>query len=432
MLRLALVCIATIVGTYYAFQAPFYALVFYLANAYFRPEDWVYGGVVRSLNLSWAIGLYLVIATLLSGRKFVLRGRAAFLFTFLIAGFASLLLSDYFAFGWPYWFDFAKVVVVAYLIVVLTTDLPKFRLVILTMTLALGLEGAKQGWFYLLRSPGVPNNNPVAFLGDNNGTAIGMLMLVPLIAFLMQTADRRLAKWFYGSLLVGCTYRALSTYSRGGFLAAIAMCATWYLRSHHKLRNLVGVVAILTIILPALPDSFWDRMDTIQTYEEAGEDSALSRIHFWSVALKMAASNPLLGVGFNNFNKAYDSYDFSGGQYGHGRSVHSSLFGVVAEVGYLGLMIYIWILVDAFRGCSRIRRLGSRDATFGQAAGAVEASLVAFVVGGSFVPMQYSEMLWHIMGLSLALQRIALQEKQPRVEHTAKVETVPMNREVVA
>ena len=34
-------------------QSPFYALLFYLWNAYFRPEEWTYGALIYSLNLSF-------------------------------------------------------------------------------------------------------------------------------------------------------------------------------------------------------------------------------------------------------------------------------------------------------------------------------------------------------------------------------------------
>jgi probable O-glycosylation ligase (exosortase A-associated) len=285
---------------------------------------------------------------------------------------------------------------------------------VLTIALALGLAQAKQGWFYLLTSPGA-NNNPIAFLGDNNGTAVGMLMLVPLIGFLIQTTKKKRAKRFFAIILVGCLYRALSTYSRGGFLAAIAMGGVWWLRSHYKFRNLLATLVILVIVLPALPDAFWNRMGTIQKYEEEQDESALGRLYYWSLALQMATANPILGVGFNSYNKAYDAYDVSRGRYGKERSVHNSFLGVLAELGYVGFFFFLFILWTSFRACDQVRRLALRNETLldlGKSAVAVQTSLVAFVVGGSFVPFQYNEMLWHLIGLSIVLRRLAVQEEQ--------------------
>jgi putative inorganic carbon (hco3(-)) transporter len=238
-------------------------------------------------------------------------------------------------------------------------------------------------------------------------------MLVPLIGLLRQTTQNKWSKQFFGMMLIGCLYRALSTYSRGGFLAAIAMAGVWWLRSYRKLQGLVVLVLMLAIMVPMLPNAFWNRVGTIQTYEQEQDESALGRLHFWSTAIKMAAANPILGVGFSSYNNAYDAYDTSGGAYGAGRSVHSSFFGVLAEIGYAGFALYIVIIFCAFHACGQVRRLAFRNeglSDFGKSAIALEASLIAFGVGGSFVIFQYNEMLWHIIGLSIVLRRLAVQQ----------------------
>ena len=56
MLRLIFVSIIIVFGVGASLFSPFYALLFYLWNAYFRPDDWTYGGLIASLNLSFVIG----------------------------------------------------------------------------------------------------------------------------------------------------------------------------------------------------------------------------------------------------------------------------------------------------------------------------------------------------------------------------------------
>ncbi len=413
-MRTLFVSILILIGTYYALQGAFYGLLFYIGNAYFRPEEWVWSEWIRNLHLSLVSGVYVICLTLVSGQKLLWNGRTVLLFAFLLQGLLSTLFAEHSDYCWKYWVEFLKVVAVTYCMVVLVTDFARFRLVILVMVLALGVEQGKQGWFYLVTSPGGPNTNPLPFLGDNNGIAVGMLMLSPLVGLLAQTAGRKWERYFFQFLFIGCMYRALSTYSRGGFLAGIAMGTIWWLRSQHKFRGLFVALLVLSVILPALPNMFWDRMHTIQTYEEEQEESALSRIHFWAVAVDMAMANPILGIGFNGYNKTYDGYDFSNGKYGQGRSVHSSFFGVLAELGYMGICLYLAILLGAFGSCFQVKRLSRQhlmEAELAKGAAALEASLVAFVVGGSFVPWQYNEMLWHVIGLSIVLQRIATQHK---------------------
>ena len=82
-------------------------------------------------------------------------------------------------------------------------------------------------------------------------------------------------------------------------------------------RNLFGAFAVGAIVVPMLPVDLlgivWKRSKLMKRMEKT---SALGRLHFWSVAGQMATGNPLLGVGFNGYNEAYDRYDVSDGELG--------------------------------------------------------------------------------------------------------------------
>ena len=410
MFRTIFVLILVAIGGYYAVQAPFYALLFYIGNAYFRPEDWVWTNFVSSLKLSLLSGMLVVTTTFLAGQRFVWNSRIALVWLLLLHTFLSTLGAEHFSYSWGYWTDFLKTIIITYMIVVLVDDFSKFRLLLLVMVFALGLEQARQGWIYLITSPSWHNENLVALLGDNNGVAVGMLMLVPIIGFLKQTSDGKWSKHLYWFLLIGCLYRALSTYSRGGFLAAIAMGVIWWLRTQYKFRGLLAIAVLIAVVSVAAPDAYWTRVHTIQTYGEEQDESVLARFHFWKVALEMANRNPLEGVGYQGYNVSYNQYDFSYGAHGVERSVHSSFLGVLAELGYVGALMFVMVIVSALRSCSRVRKLAVKEAAFstlGKGAIALQTSLVAFLVGGSFVSFQYNEMLWHIIGLTIALERLA-------------------------
>ena len=63
MLRSIFVLVLMVVGLYYALQAPFYALLVYLAYAYFRPEQWLWTNIIPS-NFSFVLGAYVILASL--------------------------------------------------------------------------------------------------------------------------------------------------------------------------------------------------------------------------------------------------------------------------------------------------------------------------------------------------------------------------------
>lgn len=405
----------------YSVRGPFYALLLYLWVAYFRPEQWVWGGLIESLPLSSWVGGFVVTAAVLSGQAFRIDGRLLLLLALLGQSLASTLSSDYVDYSWPYWIDFLKSTAITYLIAVLTTDLHKLRLVFLTIALSLGFEAARQGWGQLILVPGQKNYNSHVMLGDENGVAVGMFMLLPLIVALFQTSRVKWARHGYVVLLVGVIYRGISTFSRGGLLTALAVATLYIIRSQKKLMAMAVTATLALAIAPILSDAFWARMSTIglpppdpeTAVEEVQADiaSTSNRLHYWGVALIMAERHPFLGVGHNAYNAAFDRYDPAGGEYGTGRSVHSAWLGMLSELGFPGLILFVTSLTLAFTTCHRVRRRAKTEAVMRQFlpyAIALETSLVAFAVGGTFVIFHYNEMLWHFVGLAIALHRVAL------------------------
>ncbi len=166
-----------------------------------------------------------------------------------------------------------------------------------------------------------------------------------------------------------------------------------------------------------LPAHYWERMGTIQAAEDDRDFSTLGRLHFWKVARRMAADHPFFGVGTIGFQAAYNDYDTSDGAFGHDRAVHSTWFGVLADQGYIGLGMFIALLVIAFLACGRARRasfgVSGREDLFAFA-GALQTALVTAVVGGTFLSYHYVEILWHFIALSFALAAISARVAVPQ------------------
>lgn len=408
-----------------ALRGPVEALMLYLWIAYFRPESWVWNPIFRELALSFVTAGYLLLRVVLSSTRFRLDFRTLLMIAFLALALISGLNSPYFDRSTTMFETISKAFIISYLLAILTDNVRHRRLIVQTIAFSLGFEGAKQGWVQLVLYPGATNNNPIPFLGDNNGVAVGMLMLVPMFIYLARTTEWRPEKWLCWFFAVGVFYRAISTYSRGAFLAAIAMGLVSVLRSPKRFPALVGAAFAATIVFSALPQEYWDRMNTIQGQQsddgEEYEESAAGRLHFWAVARDMA-DDRLLGVGPGAFSDAYPVYDRDR-RFGGRRAVHSSWFGVLAELGYGGLLIFVSIFFLAMRTCARAQSLakqGRIPKDLGYFGVGLESSLVAFMVGGTFLTFQYIEMLWHFVALAMslhwnvqdALESAALAERQ--------------------
>src|SRR5205823_4154171 len=125
---------------------------------------------------------------------------------------------------------------------------------------------------------------------DNNGYAAGTVMIMPLLVATAQNVQfvytGRFLPWIrrgvYASVPL-CTFAVIGTYSRGGFVALAAVALMFLLLQRRRfiaLASLAAVVTMLLVLVP-IPQSYMDRLQTIRTYKETGEESALSRPHFW-------------------------------------------------------------------------------------------------------------------------------------------------------
>ncbi len=256
MLRLTFIGIIVLVGTFYAVISPFYALLFYLWNAYFRPDDWIWWVDVSSWHISLIVGVFVLFRTLISAPTPRFNLGAGLLLLFLVQAVIGTIASEHVAVSAAFLTDFVKVIVISYLIVVLVTDRDKFRMTLVVIALSLGLEAAKQGWANLFLAPGMPNGNTISFLGDNNGVAVGLMMLVPILSALARTATRRWEKYAFQFINIGVFLRALTTYSRGGFLAAAVLGVFLIGRAEKKLRAVLAIGAIVALVFTVMPQEY--------------------------------------------------------------------------------------------------------------------------------------------------------------------------------
>jgi probable O-glycosylation ligase (exosortase A-associated) len=319
------------------------------------------------------------------------------------------------ALGWGWIDQFARLVLVCLLTVTLLSSRRRYQLMVAVVGGSLGLLAAKAGLAWLAGGGPQFGEGLAGSFTDNNGYALGVAMVIPFLVASGQNATRRSVRWgFYVAALLSA-FTVAGTYSRGGFLALGAATLTFVALNRHRLAALAGLAALTLALLALAPfsDAYFHRLSTIETYQEAGDESALGRLHFWRVAVDMASDRPL-GVGLGNYEAAYDQYDTSEGRFGQRRAVHSSHFEVLAETGWLGAAVWVGLLTTAFGLALRVRRrsalptLSEPDARFLRtSATALMASMAAFVVGGAFIALALNEVTWFTFAMVAALDRLS-------------------------
>jgi probable O-glycosylation ligase (exosortase A-associated) len=394
----------------------FAALLLYLWFALFRPQEWMWFDVT-SWRLSLMLGMLLVVPSIVTGilpnltHPLSLGG-----VLFLVCALLGQINAFNPAAGWL-WLDFfARLLTVSLLAVTLINTPRRYVLTLLVIASSFGFHAAKAGLAVVLGLGAVRFGEGAAgAFADNNGYAVGMAMIAPLLICCGQNLERLALRVGFYVAGVLCVFGVIGTFSRGGFLAMTAGALVFAMLQRRR------VLALLVIVILAVPvgyfvqisQGFSDRLETIKTYEQVGDTSAMGRLHFWSVAIKIAKDYPL-GVGLFNYQPAYDTYDDSGGEFGKARSVHSSHFQVLAETGFPGAIVWVamfaWALLVAFR----IRRKAIRSQTlapgdqrlFVSVSTGLIASMVAFVVGGAFVAMALNDLTWISFALVAALDRL--------------------------
>jgi len=242
-------------------------------------------------------------------------------------------------------------------------------------------------------------------LGDPNDLALVLMFPVAFACSLMMTPNIPRLNKLLGMVSVVILFLAvIATQSRGGLLGMLAIFSVYgYRRIQSKALffSCAFIAAGALFVFAGISDR------ASGGAAEAGIDaSAMGRLYAWEAAFGMAVHNPLSGVGLNNFYSNY--YYYSPHWDGLNHAVHSTWFGVLAETGFLGLMVFISaiyaLLKTALRSLNQIEQnLAEVAPAIHAAAQAVFAGLVGTIVSATFLTQGFTWPIYILAALVVAL-----------------------------
>jgi len=309
----------------------------------------------------------------------------------------------------PEWNRAMKIQLFAIVTILLMCQKMRLNALVWVIVFSLGFYGVKGGIFSILTGGQYLVLGPEgSFIGGNNSVGLALVMTIPLMWYLRMQSDGFLLRWgFLGAM--GLTALAIfTTDSRGAFLAIGAMCAFLWLKSKQKVGLGLGIICILTALFFAMPAEWQDRMMGISDYQEDG--SAMGRINAWWMAFNLAKDHPLVGGGFGTFRTAMfaiyapDPEDF--------HDAHSIYFEVLGEHGFVGLTFFLMLGYLALRTGGRIIRQcrgvdGLQWAS--DLAAMLQASLVAYLIGGAFLGLAYFDLYYQLIAM-LVVTRLLVED----------------------
>lgn len=300
---------------------------------------------------------------------------------------------------------FWKIQLFTFLALALLSDREKVHGFIWVVVLSIGYYGVKGGVFTVLTGGSSRVWGPVgSFIEGNNEMALAMITIIPLMRYLQLHTSN---KWIARGLLAGMLLTAISvlgSQSRGAFLGIIGMGLFFWFKSPNKLGGLVLVSAVSLVIVFFMPESWWDRMNTVKTYDE--DASAMGRINAWWVAFHMANAS-ITGGGANMFTPAMFALyapipeDF--------HDVHSIYFEQIGEQGWIGFSIFMAFSVLTWIKCGEIikRTRGGSDSKWASdLAAMLQASLIGFWVAGAFLGMSYFDLYYDLIVAAIVAGKV--------------------------
>jgi len=295
-----------------------------------------------------------------------------------------------------------KVVFVTILLTGLVSDSRRFRILFLIVALSGAFWAIKGGLKVITLGP----HQIYGKTYDNNLFALTSVMTLPMVFYFGLTVKH--ARW--RTLLLICSalicVGIIGSRSRAGFVAfgVVLACMAW--SSRYRLRAIFAVLLVVSVTLLMSGQEMRDRIDSIVSYRQ--DTSASSRFYTWQVARTLFADNPLLGVGFNNFEVA------KGERFGGRKAAHNIYLQNASELGLLGhplwLAIIFGTMISLYRFMRRARRLPPEMRWAYYCSRGLLLGMTAFCVHGMFHNEEYLELMFAMVGLNVAIQSVARRE----------------------
>lgn len=248
-------------------------------------------------------------------------------------------------------------------------------------------------------------------LGDPNDLSLVLMFPVSFLAAeLFNSQVNKYRRIFAGIGLIFTISGVIATQSRGGVLGVAAILSFFL---YQKVKNPVvvamcaGVAMLAMMVFAGISDR-----QSGGAAEDGVDESAMGRIYAWQAAINMALSNPLTGVGVDNFFVNY--YFYSPHWDGKNHAVHSTWFQVLGETGFVGICIFLVLIASIYRSLSRVYCINKLNYNHQVVvnANALKAGIIGFMVAGTFLTQAFTWPLYIILALTIALEKLTIQSNK--------------------
>jgi O-Antigen ligase len=304
--------------------------------------------------------------------------------------------------------DFSKVYIAWVLVFLLITTFDRLRRIIFIQAFSVVVVCAAA----LVKGHSTPRLEGVlgGIYSNPNDLAFAIVLSMPFALAFMVTAKNPLIKalWLFGMLVMAVAI--FETASRAGFIDLIisGSVTLYFFAIKGKRPYLIVVTGLVGIvIMAAAGGKLFDRFAALSgnsATEQSAYGSFEDRKYLMYRAVDAIEHYPILGIGLRNF----PTYSLIW------HDVHMTYLQVCAEGGIAVLVLYLMFFWRGFKNLKILRRTKNLDPDIVLFIGALQSSLVGFVVGACFAPEGYQFFPYFAVAFTATLlQTIKEQQQEP-------------------
>ncbi len=329
------------------------------------------------------------------------------------------------------WNKVWKIQLFTFLTMMLINDREKLTWLLFIIVVSIGLYGVKGGIFTLTTGGAYAVYGPSGtFIGGNNEIGLAMIMVIPWMRYLQLTAtsinvgdyipvlqntviSQKWAKRFFTFTITTTMIATLGTQSRGALVGLLIMSSILFLKNIKQFGFVVFAGLVFFLTVQFMPDTWHDRMGTIETYEQ--DNSALGRINAWWMAYNLAVDNPITGGGFETF-KPYTFWLYAP-EPRRVHDAHSIWFEILGEHGFIGfgmfLLLGVFVLLSSRRIMKKTKNVPGLEWLF-HLASMMQVSIIGYAAAGTFLGLAYFDLLYCLVAVVVIAQKLTKEELAKR------------------
>lgn len=405
-MRDIVVLIFTLICIGAAFYRPWYGVLVLAIFSYLNPHAFAWGSV-RTLPLFQILFLVVTLSALTTKDRQPLPKdwRIPMFFLLWLYFLLTTTQAYYPALAWERLWVVSKIFIPLMFTLILINTREKLFYLIVTIGCSIGIVAVKGGVFSVLSGFSHRVYGPPATqFYENNAFAIAVLIAIPmLLLWYRETTSKRIHMGITVAIPLMFA-AALSSWSRGALLTmgVLALMLIWH--SKRKYLAIPLLIAAIYAGIDFLPQEWFDRMNTLQTYE--ADESAMSRIEAWIDGWNHTLQHPFVGAGFE------------GWRYVTMRDWHNAYVEIFSEHGFIAFGMWMSLIIGTLTSLTflprKVRGIEGME-WVGNYCYMLRLSLVAYCVGVLFLGLSYWDILYHLIFIAVLVKQFALKELEEKI-----------------